>query len=506
LFTDIVDSTKVAAELGDRRWRELLARHHHILRRELKQHRGKEIDTAGDGFFAAFQEPGAAIRCAFSAGRAIADLGIDLRAGVHVGELEPMGEKPGGIAVHTGARILAEAGPREILVSLTTKELVAGSGIEFADRGMRHLRGVPEDVHLFAVLRIDGEPMPPALPTDTAAERRARIPAASLPSALKGRRAVLIGAGVFILGVALVASIVVLARGGSGTLHPSLVPPNNVGRIDAATTELVAEIPTTGTAPSAVVWGEGSLWIANTISRTVAKVDPETNSVIQTVPTGGAPIDLATGEGVVWVLNGFDGTVLAIDPRTNQVSTTTSVPVGSAEIAIGAGAVWVTNSLDASVTKVDTETREAVGTIRLGTWTPRAIAVDGDLLWVGDGLKPVLLQIDGQAGEIMARIGLRAPPTEIAVGMDGTVWVTSYDANLVSVVDPDTLQVSTVEVGVGPVGVVVGEGGVWVAESGDGTISRIQIGSNRVVDTIRIGRIPEGVALGRGSVWVSVHA
>jgi YVTN family beta-propeller protein len=168
--------------------------------------------------------------------------------------------------------------------------------------------------------------------------------------------------------------------------------------------------------------------------------------------------------------------------------------------------VWVTNSLDASVTKVDTETREAVGTIRLGTWTPRAIAVDGDLLWVGDGLKPVLLQIDGQAGEIMARIGLRAPPTEIAVGMDGTVWVTSYDANLVSVVDPDTLQVSTVEVGVGPVGVVVGEGGVWVAESGDGTISRIQIGSNRVVDTIRIGRIPEGVALGRGSVWVSVHA
>jgi YVTN family beta-propeller protein len=323
------------------------------------------------------------------------------------------------------------------------------------------------------------------------------------------RRTVLIGAGAAVLALVIVASVVKLASSGSGAAHPSSVPPNSVGRIDAATDDLVAAIPTTGTAPTAVVWGYGSLWVANTVSRTVARIDPRTNGVIQTVPTEGPPTDLAVGEGSVWVLSGFGGTVLAIDPRTNETTTTTEAPVGSAEIAVGAGAVWVTDSLGASVTRIDPETREVAGTIRIGDpgrVSPTAIAVTDDRLWVADGLHPALYRIDVRTGEMTATLGLRAVATEIAVDGDGTVWTTSNDADLVSVVDPTTLQATTIEVGRGPNGLAVGETWVWVAGSGDGTVSRIDPGPERVVATIGIGLIPESVAVGGGSVWVSVHA
>lgn len=309
--------------------------------------------------------------------------------------------------------------------------------------------------------------------------------------------------------LALVSAVVIVATSGSGTTPPSSVPPDSVGRIDAVTNELVAAIPTTGTAPSAVVWAAGSLWVANTISRTVARIDPETDSVIQAVPIEGPPTDLAAGEGSVWVLSGFNGTVLAIDPRTNEVSTTTAVPVGSGEIAVGAEAVWVTDSLSAAVTRIDPETREVVATIRLGDperVSPRAIAVADDSLWVGDDLNPVLYRIDVSTGEVTATPGLRAVATEVAVATDGSVWATSYAADLVSVVDPNSLQATTIGVGLGPMGLAARAPWVWVADSGSGTVTRINSGSERVVATIRTGAIPEGVAVGGDSVWVSVHA
>jgi class 3 adenylate cyclase len=153
LFTDIVDSTATAAELGDRRWRELLERHHDAVRRELVRFRGHEVDTAGDGFFATFDGPARAIRCACAVTRAVGDLGIDVRAGLHTGECELLGEKVAGIAVSIGARVAARAGPGEVLVSSTVKDLVAGSGIQFAERGPAELKGVPGEWQLYAVER-----------------------------------------------------------------------------------------------------------------------------------------------------------------------------------------------------------------------------------------------------------------------------------------------------------------------------------------------------------------
>jgi pimeloyl-ACP methyl ester carboxylesterase len=154
LFTDIVDSSEHLAELGDRGWRELLERHHAIVRRELQRFRGVEVDTAGDGFFASFDGPARGIRCASAIVGGLKDLGLNVRAGLHTGECELVDGKVAGIAVHTGARVASHAEPGEVLVSSTVKDLVAGSGIGFADRGVHELKGVPGDWHLYAVDRV----------------------------------------------------------------------------------------------------------------------------------------------------------------------------------------------------------------------------------------------------------------------------------------------------------------------------------------------------------------
>ena len=150
LFTDIVGSTEKAVELGDRGWRELLERHHALIRRELVRFRGAELDVAGDGFFARFDGPARAVRCARAITLGVRELGLEVRAGLHTGECEVMDGKVGGIAVHIGARVAKEAAPGEVLVSNTVKDLVAGSGIAFRDRGAAELKGVPGELRLFA--------------------------------------------------------------------------------------------------------------------------------------------------------------------------------------------------------------------------------------------------------------------------------------------------------------------------------------------------------------------
>jgi class 3 adenylate cyclase len=151
MFTDIVESTAAAIKFGDRHWRELLERYHMLVRRELMRFRGREIDTAGDGFFATFDGPARAIRCACAIADGMRELGLPIRAGLHTGECEMADGKVAGIAVHTGARVAAQADANEVLVSNTVKDLVAGSGIDFIDRGARELKGIPGEWRLFAV-------------------------------------------------------------------------------------------------------------------------------------------------------------------------------------------------------------------------------------------------------------------------------------------------------------------------------------------------------------------
>jgi class 3 adenylate cyclase len=151
LFTDIVGSTERARLLGDHAWKELLDRHYAVAREQLDRFRGRQIVSTGDGLLATFDGPARAIRCAQAIGAAVRDLGLDIRAGLHTGEIELDGSDVRGIAVHIGARIAALAGAGEVLVSSTVRDLVGGSGIEFDDRGPHPLKGVPDEWHLYSV-------------------------------------------------------------------------------------------------------------------------------------------------------------------------------------------------------------------------------------------------------------------------------------------------------------------------------------------------------------------
>ena len=151
LFTDIVDSTRNAAEIGDRDWHALLDAHDAVVRAQLARFRGREVNTSGDGFLAMFDGPQRAIRCAMAIRDAVQALGIEVRAGLHTGECEVRGDDIGGIGLHIGARVSALAGPNDVLVSSTLRDLVIGSGLEFEDRGAHTLKGVPGEWHLFAV-------------------------------------------------------------------------------------------------------------------------------------------------------------------------------------------------------------------------------------------------------------------------------------------------------------------------------------------------------------------
>ncbi len=151
LFTDIVGSSERATALGDRAWQELLAAHNTEVRRQLARFRGREVNTTGDGFVASFDGPARAIRCACSVVEGVRGLGIEIRAGLHTGECELVNGEVAGIAVHTGARVAAEAEPGQVLVSSTVKDLVAGSELRFEDCGTHELKGIPGEWRLFAV-------------------------------------------------------------------------------------------------------------------------------------------------------------------------------------------------------------------------------------------------------------------------------------------------------------------------------------------------------------------
>jgi class 3 adenylate cyclase len=198
LFTDIVGSTEIAVELGDRKWRDLVRRHHAIVRAELKRHRGRELDTAGDGFFARFDRPADAIRCACAISDEVRTLGIEIRAGIHLGEAEVLENKVGGIAVNVGARVMAVAKGGEVLVSSTLRDAVAGSGFAFADHGTHRLKGIDGEWRLFEVTAVDGVRRGMPLSADEARGRREFVEAVPVR---RGRVRIVTGA----IGVLVVA-------------------------------------------------------------------------------------------------------------------------------------------------------------------------------------------------------------------------------------------------------------------------------------------------------------
>ncbi len=500
LFTDIVGSTERAAQIGDRRWQELVARHHRVVRAQLKRFRGREIDTAGDGFFATFDSPAQAIGCALGIMDALRPLNIDIRAGVHFGELELSGSdrKVGGIAVHTGARVAAMAGAGEILVTATVRELVAGSDFEFEDRATVSLKGVPGDWHLFAVVR------PEAAETiETAAES---VQPATAARARLSRLWAVIGLAA-VIGLVAVGAAILLPPLLAGPVRPGV---NTVGYIPPTANAFALAVPV-GAHPNGLAIGDGAVWVTNFSDQTLSRIDLASRKVTAAPSIGGQPTGVTLGAGAVWITTRFgltsgeNGSVVRFS--TGQVTREPFIPVGNGveAIAFGADAVWVADELREVVLEIDPATNVVLREVPVGR-SPGAIAVGAGSIWVTSVLDRTVWRIDPITYTVQAQIAVAAP-TSLAVTED-VAWVTSETTDTVTRIDTATNGATLYEgKGDGPRSVAVAGDSVWVALGAAGQVIRIDAASGEILARLDVDGFPDAIAVDdQGGVWVAVHS
>jgi YVTN family beta-propeller protein len=495
LFTDLVGSTQLAAELGDQRWRKVHASHHAFIRRTLHEFDGHEISTAGDSFLATFKSPAQAVLCAITISRGLAKIGLKVRAGVHTGELELMRRELRGIAVHIGARVAAAAQAGEVLVSSTVKDMVTGSEIQFQDRGVRTLRGVPGEWRLYAADSTQVMPVGVGTPTPTARRLPGNI---AIP---------FIAAPATLLVVAVAVLLFALTRGGS--VGASVVPgPNAAGRFDAAAGRFVAAAHV-GNRPAGIAVGGGSTWVINQSDGTLSRIDSSSSNVIRTKAVGGTPTGVAYGDNSVWITaqlglsgGGEEGSVIRYDPGTDTITQVIPVGNGVGGIAYGAGSIWVTNKNRNTVVQIDPATNSISNQIPVGQG-PEAVAVAADgSVWVANTLDRTVSRIG--PGATVAKSVQVPEPTAIAIGA-GSVWVISAAASSVTRIDLLTnTTVRTIQVDAGPSAIAFGAGAVWVTSSTAGRLERIDPATNRITSVLVNGR-PSGLAVDGGSVWIAVQ-
>jgi streptogramin lyase len=515
LFTDIVGSTRVSEELGDRRWKAALDRHHTIVRSRLKSYGGRELDTAGDGFFASFREPASAIACACAAADDVRELGIEIRAGVHFGECERVGKKLAGITVVIGARIAALGGPGEVLVSGTAAELARGAGFGFEDRGPQALRGVEDELRVMVVTSVEGAPRPTPLTPDEARERRERIAIVAPPRKRKGW---LIGASATAAALILGLVLAFAFFGGNEQVVPG---PDTVARIDASAGSFDRVVSVGSKAdPSDVAFGGGDLWVANVTNRTLVGIDPASGET-RVVGLPSTPTGVAFADDRIWITFGFssdepqrlevlDPTHAAPDPAPF------SVPDGSYPVAAGANSLWVADPLGATATGFDPVTQKTNVVNLAADSGPVDLEVfeDGSsaTLWVASGREPSVFRLDAAHPERPPqRFGTgKDVPTALTADSSGTVWVVSEDRDELIALAPSgttRLNRSLGERCNGPVDTVAAGKSVWVSCALSKTVVRVDPSDGSVTDVLQVRGTPGGMAVdGDGAVWVTMQA
>jgi class 3 adenylate cyclase/streptogramin lyase len=528
LFTDIVGSSEVAAELGDRRWKVLLSLHHGLVRRDLRRFGGRELDTAGDGFFASFDNPGNAIRCAASIVRSVQDLGIEVRSGLHLGQAEIVGRKLGGGAVHIGARTMAQAGPAEVLVTGGLKDVLAPADFTFEDRGSHVLKGVPGEWRLFRVAAVD-RPLPAPLETEVAAARRAAVQAPPLWR----RRYVpaIAAAAVVVAGV--VTTALVLRRGGPAQGNHAAIPPHALLLLDTESGNVLASLAIgdpqpppplgagggryPGPGPRAVAAGEGSIWVTNGGGDSVLRIDP-LRRVGEPIRISGGPNDVVVGPDAVWVTT-TDGNLWRIDPGTNQATTTDISEVARIPMGIAVderGLVYITalgcqicpQDFIATLTKVDPSTGSVIAIpVPAHYPTSSVIATDGSL-WLTAGSE--VWRLDPATGKVLTKVRIEEGLGDLAADPSGSsIWVTTISSGgrvgRAIQIDASTGHIIGGQpIGCCPGAIAIGEGYVWVTNSIDGTIQRISLVTGDVAPPISVGKGVDGIAVGLGGVWVTI--
>jgi class 3 adenylate cyclase/streptogramin lyase len=512
LFTDIVGSTEVAVEMGDARWRELVSRHHRLVRQELKRFGGKEIDTAGDGFFATFDRPARAIRCAAASAASVRSLGVEIRAGLHLGEVELAGKKVGGVAVHTGARVLGAAAPGEVLVTGTLRELVSGAGLDFADRGSHRLRGIPGEWHLFALVAVDGTQLEPPLAADAAAERRRSILA---PTLLRRSRLPALTA------VGLVGSIVALVLVLGGPSEPSRTqtaaepPRNSIVAVDPVARRIIHVTPNAlqshgGGNPKLAV-GEGGVWVR---SRNLVHVDPATGEVVGNPlePLEIAVIDPLADRGVevgfrtVWIggLRERSGVaLLRWNPATDEELPATVVPIDSplTDVALGHGSIWLT-FVDGSLVRLRGETRRVEATIQVGG-SLDGVVVGTQGVWVLNIAAGTVTRVDPRTDVVMEPVDVPGSILAMAAAED-RVWLLDAVGEDVFSVDADGDLGDPIPIGPDPSGIAVGLDAVWVSDEG-GRLFRIDPRTHEVT-SVHVGGDLTAIAVDEQheALWLTV--
>jgi YVTN family beta-propeller protein len=499
MFTDIVGSTELASELGDVRWKQVLATHHGLVRKTLKQYNGHEVDTAGDGFFATFARPADAIRCAGDIIDQLRVIGIHIRAGIHMGEVEQMGAKVGGIAVHIGSRVASQAGDSQILVSSTVHDLVSGSDIRFSDSGTYDLKGVPGEWRLFSV-------------DHQLTDEAPAIPLVEAPQAKAARRRTVPVLAVAASGalLAVIALVVVLQTRGSASNVVAVPGANTVSLVNTSSHRFAGTVAV-GDSPVDAVFGGGSIWVVNASDQTFSRIDSRTQEVLSSARSvGGTPSGIAYGAGSVWVITEFGGTngevgaVLRFDPRGGGPKAVIPVGHGVSSIAFGDASIWVTNTITNTLSRVDPDVNAVVATIPVGDG-PQAVAVGGGSVWVANTVDKSVWKVDGKSNRVSQKVALLSSPTSLALG-GTTLWVASETGNTVSKVDTASgTTLATIPVGAQPAAIVVSSAGVWLVANAGHDVERIDPTRGRVTERLRVDGSPEGIAVDGNRVWVTVH-
>jgi class 3 adenylate cyclase/DNA-binding beta-propeller fold protein YncE len=508
LFTDIVGSTDIAAKLGDARWRALLSRHHALVRREVRRFGGREVDTAGDGFFVTFSSPADGIRCALGASEAVRELGVEIRAGLHFGEIEQMKPKVAGLAVATASRIASLARAGEVLVSSTVEELVAGSGIRFEDRGPQVLRGVPGARHVFAVTSVDGAPRPETLSSEEAERRLDAITPA--PFARRHRSWIALAA---IMAAGAGASIFALTRPAAPP-PPVQIRPNSLVEIDPATDKVTAAVPVVEPGGSQIaVVPPRELWVLSQQNQVVSIVDSRAREKETLGIFGGQATDTAAGYGIayaahlVWV-SGANNEVVALDPDLRTVVDRIRIPGSPNLMAVAFNRVWVAVHDAELVDAINPNTGHIVLTGHIGPGDNGIGAGEG-AVWVANYLNGTISKIDPQTGKTTPiDLDYDSGPATIGVGF-GSAWVSDVRKGIVERIDPATNEVVRhIKVGRPSASfasdIAALAGSMWVVSPASKSVVRIDPATNTVQARIRVPFYPAGLVAAYGKIWVTV--
>jgi class 3 adenylate cyclase len=439
LFTDIVGSSDIAVAVGDRRWKVLLEAHNRIVRQALRRHGGKELDTAGDGFFAVFDRQAESIRCAVEIVEGVREIGLEVRAGLHVGEAELIGGKIGGVAVHTGARVGAIGGAGEIVVSSVLRDLVPGAGIDFRDLGDRRLKGVPEEVRLWAVRSVNGIDVARPLDPSEAAERWERVPVRS-----STRTARIVGA---VAGLSVVAGL--------------------IGFLVLAPEEPTPEAPVVPIQPN-----------------TLVKIDPASMEIDARYELSAVPQDVVFAEGLVWILE--DGILEVLDPSSSEIRPM-AFGFEPCEIAVTSSGVIVGDCEHHRLYRVgtDLQVKRWIQVPSFGDFFSVIETVSG--LWViavGRGVEDRMFLIDPSSGDVLREATLADSTSDAwqVAEAGGYLWTFNFETGSVLRIAPSTLEVSEIGSVSEPRSIVSNGDWVWLADFGPSETLQIDPASGDVVD------------------------